>query len=149
MLKRCEYNPLLTPADVIPSDPRFQVDGIFNCGVAQYRDEIILLCRVAESVKQTDENKIEIPVVVNEDGQDVIKTVVYDKKEQPEFDYSDSRSVFKVGPKGKKTTAYLTESILYWTKNLVSCRLRPKNHGGWKIPGLRRSERTTISVTPL
>lgn len=75
MLKRCKYNPLLTPEDVTPSDPRFQVDGIFNCGVAQYREEIILLCRVAESVKQTDENKIEIPVVINENGENVIRTV--------------------------------------------------------------------------
>lgn len=108
MVKRCEYNPLLTPADVRPSDPRFQVDGIFNCGVAQYQGEIILLCRVAESVKQTDENKIEIPIVVNEDGKDVIKTVIYDKIKQPEFDYSDSRSVFKVGAGGRKMTANLT-----------------------------------------
>ena len=103
MLKRCGYNPLLVPADVKPSNPRFQVDGIFNCGVARYRGEVILLCRVAESVRQTDENKLEIPVVVNENGKDVIKTVVYDKKAQPEFDYSDSRSVYKKGPKGRRT----------------------------------------------
>lgn len=108
MLKRCKYNPLLTPEDVTPSDPRFQVDGIFNCGVAQYREEIILLCRVAESVKQTDENKIEIPVVINENGENVIRTVVYDKKRQDEFDYSDSRSIFKMGAKGRRITANLT-----------------------------------------
>lgn len=107
-VKRCKYNPLLTPADVKPSDPRFKVDGVFNCGVAEYRGEIILLCRVAESVRQEDENKIEIPIVVNENGQDKITTVVYDKKEQTEFDYSDSRSIFKIGPKGRKVTANLT-----------------------------------------
>lgn len=108
MIKRCEYNPLLTKADVQPSDPRFQVDGIFNCGVAMYQGEVILLCRVAESVRQTDADKIEIPIVVNENGTDVIKTVVYDKKKQPEFDYSDSRSIFKTGSNGRKTTANLT-----------------------------------------
>ncbi len=107
-IKRCEYNPLLTPADVKPSDPRFQVDGVFNCGVAQYRGEIILLCRVAESVRREDENKIEIPVVINEDGEDKIATVVYDKSVQTEFDYSDSRSIFKAGPKGRRKTVNLT-----------------------------------------
>ena len=108
MLKRCGYNPLLMPADVKPSHPRFQVDGIFNCGVARYQGEVILLCRVAESVRQTDENKLEIPVVVNEGGKDVIRTVVYDKKEQTEFDYSDSRSDYKTGSKGRRTVANLT-----------------------------------------
>lgn len=107
-VKRCEQNPLLVPADVKPSSPRFKVDGVFNCGVARYGEEIILLCRVAESVKQEDENKIEIPVVVNEDGKDIITTVVYDKSIQTEFDYSDSRSIFKKGPKGRKVTVNLT-----------------------------------------
>ena len=77
-INRCVYNPLLTPADVKPSDPRFQVDGVFNCGVARCGKEIILLCRVAESVRQREEGKIEIPIVVNEEGKDRIATVVYD-----------------------------------------------------------------------
>ena len=54
-INRCTQNPLLTSADVKPSNPRFQVDGVFNCGVARYGEEIILLCRVAESVKQDEE----------------------------------------------------------------------------------------------
>lgn len=107
-VKRCEYNPLLTPADVKPSDPRFKVDGVFNCGVAEYKGEIILLCRVAESVKQEDPDKIEIPIVVSRNGQDKIDTVIYDKKVQTEFIYTDSRSIFKPGPGGKKTTVNLT-----------------------------------------
>lgn len=107
-IKRCKYNPLLTPDDVKPSNPRFKVDGVFNCGVAEYQGEIILLCRVAESVRREDENKIEIPVVINENGEDKITTVVYDKSVQTEFDYSDSRSIFKMGPKGRRNTVNLT-----------------------------------------
>lgn len=49
-VRRCEKNPLIVPADVTPSRPEFKVDGIFNCGVAKLGEEIILLCRVAESV---------------------------------------------------------------------------------------------------
>lgn len=107
-INRCEQNPLLTPADVKPSDPRFQVDGVFNCGVARYRDEIILLCRVAESVKQREEGKIEVPIVVNEGGSDKIATVVYDKRVQTQFNYSDSRTIYRTRPNGGRITVNLT-----------------------------------------
>ena len=46
-IERCVYNPLLTPADVKPSRQDFKIDGVFNCGVTEYKDEVILLCRVA------------------------------------------------------------------------------------------------------
>ena len=53
---RCNKNPLIEPKDVKPSREDFKVDGVFNCGVTKYNDEIILLCRIAESVKCDDEN---------------------------------------------------------------------------------------------
>lgn len=105
---RSSYNPLIVPADVIPSLPGFKVDGVFNCGVAVYKGEILLLCRVAESVKQQDENRIEVPVVINKDGEDVISTVIFDKTVQTEYDYTDSRSIFKTGAKGRRKTVSLT-----------------------------------------
>ena len=107
-INRCTQNPLLTPADVRPSNPRFQVDGVFNCGVARYGDEIILLCRVAESVKQDEEGKIEIPIVVNEEGRDRIATVAYDKRVQTQFDYSDNRTIFRTRPNGGRIAVNLT-----------------------------------------
>ena len=45
-IERCVNNPLLTPADVKPSRQDFKVDGVFNCGVTEYKGEVILLCRV-------------------------------------------------------------------------------------------------------
>ena len=42
-IERCVYNPLLTPADVKPSRQDFKIDGVFNCGVTEYKDEVILL----------------------------------------------------------------------------------------------------------
>lgn len=107
-LERCIYNPLIVPEDVKPSDPRFKVDGVFNCGVASYHGETILLCRVAESVRQQKDHMIEIPVVVNRNGKDEIDTVVYDKSVQTEFDYHDSRSITKENAKGRKMTVNLT-----------------------------------------
>lgn len=86
-------NPLIVPADVVPSDPRFKVDGVFNCGVAKYNDEILLLCRVAESVADTDPDLVKVPVVKSVDGEAKIEIITYNKTTQTEFDYSDSRQI--------------------------------------------------------
>lgn len=45
-VKRCGENPLLIPNNVKPSQENFTVEGVFNCGVARYRDEVILLVGV-------------------------------------------------------------------------------------------------------
>ena len=45
---RCPDNPIITPADVRPSSPGFEVVGVFNAGVARHGDQVILLLRVAE-----------------------------------------------------------------------------------------------------
>ena len=105
---RCNQNPLITPQDVRPSRENFKVDGIFNCGVTRYKDEIILLCRVAESVKNVPEGSCKIPLVTNKHGKDEIEVVTIVQSEHPEFDYSDSRSIRRKGANGMKKIAYLT-----------------------------------------
>ena len=101
-INRCPMNPLLVPEDVKPSRPDFKVDGVFNCGVAEYNGEILLMCRVAESVKCDDPDVVKIPIVVNKDGHDELEVVTYVKSEHPELDFSDSRHVEKVEKKRKK-----------------------------------------------
>lgn len=96
---RCENNPLISPANVKPSREDFRVDGIFNCGVAKYGDEIILLCRVAESVA-CDPSEVKIPIVVKDNRIEIVTLV---KKEHPEMDFGDSRAVRMDGK-----TIYLT-----------------------------------------
>ena len=68
-VERCLKNPLIVPADVKPSRSDFKVDGVFNCGVTEYNGEIILLCRVAESVISENEDEVKIPVVVEKAGE--------------------------------------------------------------------------------
>ena len=99
-VKRCEYNPLLTPADVKPSRPDFRVDGVFNCGVARYDGQTILLCRVAESAASADPDELLVPVVVARGGQDVIDVVRYRKSACPQLDFSDSRRVCRIEADG-------------------------------------------------
>jgi len=47
-MRRHTANPIITPADVKPSMPGFEVAGVFNAGAAAYGGEVILLLRVAE-----------------------------------------------------------------------------------------------------
>lgn len=107
-IRRHVKNPLIEAEDIKPTREDFKVDGIFNCGVASYGDEIILLCRVAESVKVEDKNIVKVPVVVNKDGNDEIDIITLDKTIDKQYDYSDSRSVWNVDNYGCKQIAYLT-----------------------------------------
>lgn len=98
-IERCVNNPLLTPADVKPSRQDFKIDGVFNCGVTEYKGEVILLCRVAESVICKNEDEVCIPVVKKVDGKDEIQVITYRKSECPQLDFSDTRHVSKRGEK--------------------------------------------------
>ncbi len=105
---RFNKNPLITPQDVKPSREDFKVDGIFNCGATKYDDEITLLCRVAESVKDSKDDEVQIPIVSNTDGKDQIEIVTINKKEHPEYNYSDARSIWKEDLNGTRQIVYLT-----------------------------------------
>lgn len=106
-IKRCGENPLLIPENVKPSREDFKVEGVFNCGVAKYKDEVILLCRVAESVKGAVEGEVRIPVVKKISGKDEITVLSLKKAEHPELDFTDSRTINKMMRQGKRTV-YLT-----------------------------------------
>lgn len=108
MIIRCEYNPLIKPDDVKPSREDFCVEGVFNCGVVKYKDQILLLCRVAESVINHDPEKVMIPVADEEDGNDCIRIIEINKNENKQYDYSDSRSIWKINAVGVRKILYLT-----------------------------------------
>ncbi len=105
---RCNQNPLLVPGDVKPSKENFKVDGVFNCGIAKYKDEVILLCRIAESVYNEDEKVIKVPIVIRKKGRDEIEVISINKDEHPEYNYSDTRSIWRLDAKGQRKIVYLT-----------------------------------------
>lgn len=59
---RYKENPLITPIDVPPLHEGFEVIGAFNAGVAKYKNETILLLRVAERPVSKDSQVIKAPV---------------------------------------------------------------------------------------
>lgn len=91
MIRRCPENPIITPADVTPSRPDFEVVCVFNCGVTRYEGDVLLLLRVAERVKATDPAFCSVPLFDHERGEVVVETF---RADDPEIDYSDSRFVY-------------------------------------------------------
>ena len=91
-MTRSSINPILSPEDVTPSAPGFRVIGIFNCGTVRYDNEVLLLCRVAESVKKQEHGKISIPVL--SEKSDYCKLVVESFSiDDPQYSFHDSRSI--------------------------------------------------------
>jgi len=97
---RAPGNPIIRPADVPASRNDFEVIGVFNAAVARYRDEVILLLRVAERPNNEDRATVLAPVYdVNQ------RTVVTRSfaKDDAETDFSDPRLI--VRPDGTYLTS--------------------------------------------
>ncbi len=103
---RCKKNPLLTPSDVKPSCEGFVVKGIFNCGVTKYKDEYILLCRIAEAV-DAEEDYVKFPIIVEKNGASAFEIVSIKKSEHSEYNFSDSRTITQ-GNDGNSNVVWLT-----------------------------------------
>ncbi len=63
LVERFEDNPLITPSDVLPSRSDWEVVGAFNPGAIRFKDEILLLLRVAERPKNKAEDEQLAPIL--------------------------------------------------------------------------------------
>lgn len=88
-VERFPENPVVTPKMVPPSRPDFEVVCAFNAGVAKYKDEVILLLRVAERVI-SDARTVRVPVLNCEGATPFIEIKEFDTAD-PSVDFSDSR----------------------------------------------------------
>lgn len=89
MISRHPENPLITPGDVPPSHPDFEVIGAFNAGVTTYEGETILLLRVAERPIPRSESEILCPSLDNS-GALTLKVI---RRDDPDYDTSDPRKI--------------------------------------------------------
>jgi len=69
LVERFAENPLITPADVVPSRADYEVVGAFNAAATVYNDEILLLLRVAERPKDKADDEELAPILDPETGQ--------------------------------------------------------------------------------
>ncbi len=87
---RSGRNPIIKPEDVKPSNPDFKVISVFNCGVARFNGEILLLMRVAEAPQSDRDDIIRVPFLDEKTNLIFIKEL---KKTDNNIDYSDPRVI--------------------------------------------------------
>lgn len=91
-IERFAENPLITPGDVLPSREDFEVLCVFNPGVIRFRDEVLLLMRVAERPIGADEGIVRVPLL-NFDAETPIVEIHEFLKEDPKCDFADPRII--------------------------------------------------------
>lgn len=90
---RYEQNPLVTPVDVKPYHEGFEVIGAFNAGIVKYKNEVLMLLRVAERPISENENEVNIPIYnVEKNDLDIIVL----SKDNKKYNFLDSRVVSSV-----------------------------------------------------
>lgn len=114
---RSDKNPLLTPADVVPSQPGWKVDCVFNAGVCAYQGETLLLLRVAESVISTDTNCLEVPLLLNQHNVWQAGTKRF-YRDDPDYDFSDPRMI-----------ALKADPSVIWLTSMSHLRLARSTNG--------------------
>jgi predicted GH43/DUF377 family glycosyl hydrolase len=97
---RSPDNPIIEPKDIKPSRPGYEVIGVFNTGVARFKDEVILLLRVAERPISTHPDIVLAGVYDTAQGDIVLKEF---SKDNPENDFSDPRLI--ITPAGTYLTS--------------------------------------------
>ncbi|MCE5186139.1 MAG: glycoside hydrolase family 130 protein [Planctomycetaceae bacterium] len=94
-VERLAENPILTPKDVPPSRPDFEVVGAFNPAAVLYGDEVLLLLRVAERPRDKKPDEQAAPILNPDSGQIEYFRV---KNDDPNItDIPDSRSFYYEG----------------------------------------------------
>jgi len=91
-VSRSPKNPIIEPKHVKPSNPDFEVIGVFNPGVARFKDEVILLLRVAERPISTHSDIVLTGVYDATQGNIVLKKFSRDDSEN---DFSDPRLIIR------------------------------------------------------
>ena len=87
---RSPHNPIIEPKDIKPSMNNFEVIGVFNAGVARFKDEVILLLRVAE--KPTNTHNDIVQTAIYDIEQEKVKIKEFPKND-PDINFSDSRLI--------------------------------------------------------
>ena len=86
---RVAANPLITPEQVRPWLPGFQVTCVFNAGVCRCGEETLLLLRVAEKPPAAPAGFLHVPIL--EEDRVAVRALRLD---DPRWDFSDPRKVF-------------------------------------------------------
>lgn len=84
-------NPIISPKDVKPSQPDFEVVCVFNCGVIRFEGDVLLMLRVAERPLALNDREVRTVYFDHEVGKIVVKS--FDKN-MPGIGLHDSRFIY-------------------------------------------------------
>ena len=101
---RAPGNPIISPEDVKPSRPDFEVVCAFNAGVTTVGDDVLLLLRVAEIAKSDNPKVAKVPLFDHITGEIIVKEFNVD---DPDVHISDSRFVRLPGRKYLSSISHL------------------------------------------
>ncbi len=105
MFKRSDQNPLISPSDILPSAEGFKVLGAFNPGAVRFKNETLLLLRVAESCDQV-EGSVSVPTYIFKNGVG-IPTIKSFRRDDRNVEVPDSRGVKFHGKKYLTTMSHI------------------------------------------
>jgi len=89
---RAAENPILRPEDVKPSRQDFEVIGVFNAAAARYKDEVLLLLRVAERPINPRADIVLSPIY-DTDRQEIVAKAF--SRDDPRNDFLDPRLIIR------------------------------------------------------
>lgn len=120
MIQRFKENPILTPADIIPSRPDMEVALVLNPGAFEYQGKIGLLLRVAERPVQ-EPGWISTPLLdpASENGIRILKI----KKGDPDLVGDDPRGF---SYKGRDYLTTLSHLRLAWSDDGIHFKVDEK-----------------------
>ena len=99
-------NPIVSVKDVKPSAPGWKVEYVMNAGCHRVGDEVFLLLRVAETpLPDADPNIFLAPFYSEDAGKVLLHRL---PKNDPHYDFSDSRFVLRHDDNGKEDLRVLT-----------------------------------------
>ena len=105
MIKKYENNPVIKPADVKPSLKEYKVLGAFNPGAITFKDEIILLLRVAEGC-ESKVGFVRTPVYKFDQGKSYPAIMEF-KDDDPDVRLKDTRGVVYKGKDYLSTMSHI------------------------------------------
>lgn len=91
-LERNTENPIISPLDVTPSRPDFEILSVVNAGATQVGAKTALLLRVAERFLQSSKEELTVPHVVISGGEATITATTFSLTDK-RYDFSDPRLI--------------------------------------------------------
>jgi predicted GH43/DUF377 family glycosyl hydrolase len=105
MIEKYENNPIIQPSDVTPSLEGYKVVGAFNPGAIRYKDEIILLLRVAERC-EPKEGYVRTPIYKFENDKSFPAIMSFEQGD-PDVVLKDTRGVMHKGKDYLSTMSHI------------------------------------------